>query len=436
MKNILSTLVLFLLAVTPAMAQFSDANWQGLTGATGPSGSVNAVTVDAAGNLYVGGSFAILTGGSRVNGIAMLDGLGWQPVSSGFSSGAIVNALVSDPFGNVYAGGAFKTAGGIPATNIAVWNGSAWSALDLGLGGTASSTVKALVRDPSGHLYAGGSFILPGTNLTVYVAQWDGTNWDPVGSGVGGEVTALACDTFGHLYAGGSFTTPGKNIAEWNGTAWSTLRTGLNGAVSALDCDQAGQVYAVGAFTSADSVSGTVALAMWNGVKWESVGGGFTGVNAAKTMVFDQVGNLYLGGNLGGHVIKWDGTAWSPLGSGIGGTVNALGVDSFGNLYAGGSFATVGTTPSRFIGKALLQGPTQDQLLLNQTGSSMNVLSFLGTPDHKYALDIATNLTVPIQWFPLSTNTASYANATSSGYVSFTNANALPQSFYRTRLVR
>jgi hypothetical protein len=34
---------------------------------------------------------------------------------------------------DLYAGGRFTTAGGVPATNIAKWNGSAWSALGAGI---------------------------------------------------------------------------------------------------------------------------------------------------------------------------------------------------------------------------------------------------------------------------------------------------------------
>ena len=42
-----------------------------------------------------------------------------------------VNALAVSGT-NLYAGGCFTTAGGVPANNIAKWNGSAWSALGRG----------------------------------------------------------------------------------------------------------------------------------------------------------------------------------------------------------------------------------------------------------------------------------------------------------------
>ena len=52
--------------------------------------------------------------------------------------------MTTDRAGNVYVGGSFTQAGGIPAQNIARWNGSGWSSLGAGL----NSSVKALVTDP------------------------------------------------------------------------------------------------------------------------------------------------------------------------------------------------------------------------------------------------------------------------------------------------
>ena len=57
---------------------------------------------------------------------------------------------------------------------------------------------------------------------------------------------------------------------------------------------------------------------------------------------------LYAGGNFttpASRVAKWNGAAWSALGSGINGTVTALGTYDDGTgpaLYAGGNFTTAG----------------------------------------------------------------------------------------------
>ncbi|HUV26086.1 MAG TPA: hypothetical protein VMW34_01855, partial [Anaerolineales bacterium] len=68
--------------------------------------------------------------------------------------------MVFDSNGNLYAGGRFSSAGGLPANNIAKWNGSTWSTLATGVTG-GSGIIYALEIDGS-NLYAAGSFITAG----------------------------------------------------------------------------------------------------------------------------------------------------------------------------------------------------------------------------------------------------------------------------------
>ena len=55
---------------------------------------------------------------------------------------------------NVIAGGAFEDAGGPDGDRIARWNGSAWQPFGSGLNGT----VRALAVGADGSLYVGGEF--------------------------------------------------------------------------------------------------------------------------------------------------------------------------------------------------------------------------------------------------------------------------------------
>jgi hypothetical protein len=159
----------------------------------------------------------------------------------------------------------------------------------------------------------------------------------------------LALDSSGNLYAGGTFTTAGgvaaNRIAKWNGSAWSALGTGMSGGtdpyVYALALDSSGNLYAGGSFTTAGGVAAN-RIAKWNGTAWSTLG---TGMNSAvNTLALDSSGNLYAGGNFttaGGvantaYIAKWNGTAWSALDTGMNSTVNALALGSSGNVYAGG----------------------------------------------------------------------------------------------------
>jgi hypothetical protein len=78
----------------------------------------------------------------------------------------IVSALAVNGT-DLYAGGFFTTAGGVPASYIAKWDGNAWSPLGSGV----NNLVYALAADGTGHLFVGGTFSLAGTNVSPFIAQ-------------------------------------------------------------------------------------------------------------------------------------------------------------------------------------------------------------------------------------------------------------------------
>ena len=186
------------------------------------------------GNLIVGGSFDSIPG-SYVNNIAYWNGSVWSTLGLGFTginnllNPACVNSLVVYN-GNLYAAGSFDSAGGSPAQNIAMWNGTSWSAVGSGInGGVSKLTVY------NGNLYAGGYFDSAGGKPVHNIAMWNGTSWSAVGGAMskGGQIVALTSFN-GDLYAGGTFDTiggvPANLIAYWNGSNWhAIIGQGLNG---------------------------------------------------------------------------------------------------------------------------------------------------------------------------------------------------------------
>src|SRR5207244_11817312 len=91
-----------------------------------------------------------------------------------------IAAAVVDGSGNLYVGGWFTTAGGSPATNIAKWNGSRWSAL----GSTSHMTNLNALAVSGSDLYAGGTFTTAGGSPANCIARWNGSSWSPLGSGM------------------------------------------------------------------------------------------------------------------------------------------------------------------------------------------------------------------------------------------------------------
>jgi hypothetical protein len=356
------------------------ATWYGYSwfGRAEMNGSVAALAVydDGGGRtLYAGGAFTSADG-VTANHIATLAGSGWSTLGSrGMNSRVAALTVYDDGSGPaLYAAGCFTSVGGVTAKRIAKWDGSRWSALESGVSGDVRSL--AVYDDGSGPaLYVGGTFLFAGGVRVTNIAKWDGSRWSKLGSSgmFGTGVYALEVYDDGRgpaLYAGGVFSRAGgvpvNQIARWDGSSWSSpgggFRGGWGGGVASLAVydDGAGPaLYAGGTFSTAGSMPASN-IARWNGSSWSPLGSGIGGEYpyVMALAVYDDGGGpaLYAGGRFtsaGGeaadYVAAWDGASWSPLGSGVSGVsyphVFALAVYDGGSgpaLYAGGEFTTAG----------------------------------------------------------------------------------------------
>jgi hypothetical protein len=268
----------------------------------GPSGLCGATSLAVSdSNLYVGGFFQDAAGIATADYIARWNGNAWSALdSNGAGDGALndsVHALaVSNT--NLYVGGAFIDAAGIlEADRVATWNGSHWSA--LGSNGSGDGALSDLVRalEVSGsNLYVGGDFTNAGGIARAdYLARWNGSVWSGLGSNGSGDgalnnnVFALAVSGT-NLYVGGYFTNAAgiataDYLARWNAGAWSALGSNgagdgaLNGAVFALVLS-GGNLYVGGFFTDADGIATADHIARWNGSAWSALGSNGSGDGA------------------------------------------------------------------------------------------------------------------------------------------------------------
>ncbi|NTV45122.1 MAG: T9SS type A sorting domain-containing protein [Chlorobiales bacterium] len=352
------------------IAKWNGVGWSSLAG--GMAASVSAVTIDGTGILYAGGNFTEADG-TTVNGITKWDGTHWRQLSTGMSYA--VSSLAADANGVLYAGGYFATAGSVSASGIAKWNGSAWDALvnEAPLIGM-NNYVHALALDKNGNMIVGGDFITAGLIPANYISNWNGTNWSTIGSGVSATGTStpyildLSIDNSNNVFAGGSFSVAGATnascVAKWNGSSWSALGSGISGGaspyVSAVKPDGNGNLYAGGSFTTAGTVSAKN-VAKWNGSAWSALGNGVDGnVNALAL----DAGNAYAGGSFTtassvtvNNIARWDGANWNAMGTGMtnqGTTpafVSTIVTDNSGNVYVAGQFKYAGGVTVNNIAK-------------------------------------------------------------------------------------
>jgi hypothetical protein len=368
------------------IARWNGTTWSWLGSGMGGSGpfppAVQALTTLPNGDIVAGGRFAT-AGGTYVNCIARWNGAAWSALGSGLAhSGGIgglgqpaVFAVTTLANGDLVAGGVFTSAGGVPASCIARWNGSAWFPLGAGVSGSLTEGVLALAVQPNGDLVAGGSFVFVGSAPAFYLASWNGTTWSTPGFGLGGSVLALVTMPNGDLVAAGNFVTaggaPANRIARWNGPNWVALGTGLTGAsnprVSALTVLPNGDLVAGGTFTIAGGVP-VNCIARWDGIAWHALGSGMgiavPSLPQVSALTVLPNGDLVAGGlftTAGGiaasNIARWDGSAWSTLGSGTTTTgfgaamVLALAALPSGDLVAGGNFPTAGGVPANCIAR-------------------------------------------------------------------------------------
>ena len=295
--------------------------------------------------------------------------------SSPFSSEFGNSHIVKDSNNNLYVIGNFTTIEGISANRIARWNGTAWSALGEGLSEFEFSYFAPIVKN---RLFVEGNdiyFLYFKIDAGIEVKKWNGTSWSSVFSSnyhlqnwAGSAYISGICKYQNDFYIFGQFTNTNgietNNIAKWNGTAWSALGTGIRrnsalfSSILSVKADSNGNIFVVGSFNLAGSVT-TNGIARWNGTAWSALGSGTSSVNSGiNDMQIDSNNNVYVGGSfttIGGitanRIARWNGTAWSALGEGItNGNVNDILIDG-SDIYVSGDFLLSGTNKVTRIAK-------------------------------------------------------------------------------------
>jgi hypothetical protein len=373
------------------LARWDGTAWHAVTGTSagcdptipGADGVVNALATDGA-NLYVGGDFVVVCSkannsprppGVVASHVARWNAGTWSSLGSGGENGVdgVVNALAFAA-GSLYVGGSFGAAGSKQASNLARWDGAGWNPVGIGAANGVSSTVDALAVF-AGKLYVGGAFKFAGAVSALRVAQWDGSQWSALAQGLGttaagdtGPVNAMLADTQGVFASGAIVAINGGDIvdgvARWTGSAWQPLVdvsdfTMIDGHVNAFAV-RGGDLFVGGAITRVGEVP-VNNVARWNGSAWSSLGSAANnGVDGEVFALSTTPNNVYVGGafthaagQVANHVARWDGGAWHPMGgagsNGVDDSVRALASASDTAVFAGGDFIHAGGQVANFI---------------------------------------------------------------------------------------
>lgn len=365
------------------------ARWTG--GAWAPmaqSGIVYALAESVDGRTLSAGTIA-LPDGRFGTAVEAWDGAAWQPVTGALDSEfAIVRAIRAEP-GGLFVGGGFeggRAADGslIASRGVIRWDGAAWQPLGRGVAGPE---VRALSRDAAGLLVGGildGGFDALGSAVaSPALVRWTGSAWQAVPGGEGRRTVDALAPLGAETLVGGRFamrsglydeTRRASNLAVLapGGTQRPLSRlTGRDGTFYAdgsgrlirLAADGCGGVHVYAPEGAGPLQSDATPNRRWSGTAWLPVplalvqtrlaGPAYTEPYVAP-YVSDIAGDpascsaFVVGGQIRGAlsytgarvesagVIRWDGTAWRPLGRGVVGEVRAVDVAPDGAVVAGG----------------------------------------------------------------------------------------------------
>lgn len=353
--------------------------------ASGANGQICSWTAFGAGAhvLHVadlGSGARLFAGGSFPGMLAAYDGFGWASWLPGLASSPspspcggplqppcvpapVITAMTVFPGPGgpeLIVGGTFALAGGSPASGLARFDGSAFWPHAAPPGKVLSLCVYDSGQGPQ--LYAG---VTNAGNTGLFV--WNGANWSIVGGGLAmfpgtgqAAVRSLLVHDDGsgpRLIAAGTFHTaggfPARRVAVWDGIAWSPAGIGIGltatghtdtvHSMVSFDDGAGPSLYAAGNFKVADGQP-VNNVARWNGTGWTPAGSGigtasgtFSYGTVTRLHVFeDGTGmQLYAAGlhsaNTPERVFRFDGLGWNPVPGSSGGTPSDLAVFTDGS---------------------------------------------------------------------------------------------------------
>jgi hypothetical protein len=364
-------------------------------GPTGFNNTINAISINSAGKIYVGGNFTTFQGNTanriiRLNTHVSKD-TGFDN-TTGFNGNVLTLAI--DSSDKVYVGGSFTTYKSVTNNRIIRLNtdGSKDTGFDNATGFTTGQ-VTNIYLDSSGKPVVVGTFNTYKTTSVYGLCRLLTTGFpDPTFTATGlggftvGSPVCLAFDSSGKMYVGGSFTTHNgvlntNRIIKLNtdGTKDTSFNygTGFINQVNGIVIDSSGKIYVAGAFTSYNGITSRYIIGLnsdgTQNTSFDTTGTGlWAGFDAlVSSLLLSSSSKLYALGNFNSYqgndvgIISLSTTGSKNtsfnnykgfVNSAGFAVVRAIAKDSSGNVYIGGSFTSYNGTSANNIIKLFSDG--------------------------------------------------------------------------------
>lgn len=308
------------------------------------TGQVRTLAIDVNNDVIIGGQFLNWGGNADADNIAryVRSTDTWTSLFTAGANSTVNKVLILDD-GRMVIVGAFTSIGGTAANRVAIWNGSAITALGTGFNAECY-TVEYDYRNNC--LYFGGAFTTANGTTVNYIAKYDlvAGAFSALDSGTNSDVRSIYVQPSGNLLVGGEFTQVGSpafdayHIArykvatsEWNALATGTgASSGANGAVYSITVGDNNKIYIGGDFTAVGGRSfNNVAWRYIDSPAWFGLNNGVTGGLGipVEYMYWDSVLNkLLISGQfdtvsiIGGtdvpvdQAVYWNGSSFEFIG--------------------------------------------------------------------------------------------------------------------------
>jgi hypothetical protein len=254
--------------------------------------SCYSLAVDAAGAAYIGCDYLKSELDPFYTGVVYKSGdAGWEQVGDEYPDGGVA-ALGFDPAGHLWV------VGGGEKGYVAREEGGTFTITSFDARVSAIAFAPTAEGEPVRAAVA-GPFTKVEDTQAVGVAQFDGTAWNALGSGVLAYITSVAYGPDDAIYVGTGDGTPGVPVlARWDGSTWEDVAVPEPGPV-----DVGYQIYSMvarGKYVVAGGFgwpgSGERNLFLWNdeAKEWSTLAGGVPAISIDSAVLAED--GLWFGG--------------------------------------------------------------------------------------------------------------------------------------------
>lgn len=183
-----------------------------------------------------------------------------------------------------------------------------------------------------------------------FISEWENSQFTALGQGVNSQVHAMCKGPNGNIYIAGEFSKagglPARMLAQWNGKTWKAMDGFSYGRINSIVADS-NHLYIAGIFNDINGKEYN-SIAKYIKGKWQPLAEGmqllhynpYSSPIANITAMCVHNNEIYVIGNfdqagkvLARNIAKWDGNAWSAIGTGIIGYPKAIAVNHTGEIF-------------------------------------------------------------------------------------------------------